>query len=68
MAKPMSEVVTERLRRMAELSKSAPARRGLDYSASAVTARLREMSDVSRLCAKLGDIGRRGRGLGAHSG
>lgn len=59
MTKPTSEIVTERLRRMAELSKSAPPRRGVDYSAAAVTARLREMSDVSKLCAKLVEIGRR---------
>ncbi len=55
-----SETVTQRLRAMAEASRSGPSPmpRGVDMSGPAVTMRLREMSDVSRLCEKLVALGK----------
>jgi hypothetical protein len=61
MAMPTPEQVTARLRRVAELSREAPLRRGVDYSVAAVTARLQELSDLSGLCARLVDLGVSGR-------
>jgi hypothetical protein len=57
MATPTSEQVTARLRSAAELSREAP-RRKLDDTPEAITARLRELSDVSALCLRLVEIGR----------
>jgi hypothetical protein len=55
------EVVTSRLRAMAEMSRSeeSPMPRGVDMSAPSVTLRLREMADVSRLCERLVEVGKR---------
>ena len=53
-----AELVTARLRRLAELSKTAPRTSRLDYGADAVTVRLREMSELSEFCARLVEIGR----------
>jgi hypothetical protein len=61
MKTPTAEVVTQRLRRLAELSRTTAIRSGLDYGVDAVTARLREMSDLSRFCAELVELGRRDR-------
>ena len=48
--------VFERLRVMSELSASqeSPMPRGVDMSPRAVTARLRDMADLSELCRTLG--------------
>jgi hypothetical protein len=54
---PTREQVTARLRLAAQLSMQSRASRGLDYSAEAVTSRLREVAEVSLLCARLVEIG-----------
>jgi hypothetical protein len=63
MAAMTREAVTARLRAMAEASKREPSpmARGVDMSSRSVTSRLREMSDVSALCAKLVGLGARAR-------
>jgi hypothetical protein len=53
-----ADLVTARLRRLAELSKTVPRTPRLDYGAEAVTARLREMSELSQFCARLVELGR----------
>jgi hypothetical protein len=55
-----ADVVTARLRAMSEASRlePSPMRRDVDMSPAALTSRLREMADVSRLCAKLVDLGK----------
>ncbi len=57
MTTPTREQVTARLRLAAQLSMQSRASRGLDYSAEAVTSRLREVAEVSLLCARLVEIG-----------
>ena len=61
MAAMTAEIVTARLRAMSEASRreSSPMPRGVDMSSPGVTLRLHEMADVSRLCEKLVEIGRR---------
>jgi hypothetical protein len=54
---PTPEQVTARLRLAADLSMQARSSRGVDYSAEAVTSRLREVAEVSLLCARLVEIG-----------
>ena len=48
--------VFQRLRRMSELSATEPSPmpRGVDMSARAVAARLREMAELAELCHRLG--------------
>lgn len=60
MATMTAEIVTSRLRAMAEMSRRdvSPMPRGVDMSARSVTVRLREMADVSRLCERLVEIGK----------
>lgn len=60
MATMTAEIVTARLRAMAEMSRREPSPmpRGVDMSARSVTLRLREMADVSRLCERLVEVGR----------
>lgn len=55
-----AEIVTARLRAMAEASarEPSPMVRGVDMSSYAVTLRLREMADVSSLCARLVEVGK----------
>jgi hypothetical protein len=49
--------VTERLRRMAELSRGAEKRPAVDMSPAGIARRLRELSDLANLCFKLMEIG-----------
>lgn len=60
MATMTAEIVTARLHAMAEMSRNeaSPMPRGVDMSARAVTVRLREMADVSKLCERLVQLGR----------
>jgi len=60
MAAMTAEVVTARLRAMSEASRREPSpmRRGVDMSRAALTLRLREMADVSRLCERLVEVGK----------
>jgi hypothetical protein len=55
-----AEIVTARLRAMAEMSRREvpPMVRGVDMSAHGVSRRLREMADVSSLCERLVEVGR----------
>ena len=55
-----SQIVTDRLRAMAAASAAevSPMADRVDMSAAAVTRRLREMADVSRLCERLVALGR----------
>ena len=55
MTRMSPERVLERLRTMSSLSaaQSSPMVRGVDMSPRAVAARLRDMADVSELCAVL---------------
>lgn len=57
MTTPTREEVTARLRLAARLSMQSRPSRGVDYSAEAVTSRLRELAEVSVLCARLVEIG-----------
>lgn len=57
MIPPTAQQVTARLRLAAELSRGATPTHGIDYSRDAVTARLRELAEVSKLCAQLVAIG-----------
>jgi hypothetical protein len=59
-----AELVTRRLRAMAEASRTDPSPmvRGVDMAPAAVTARLHELADVSRLCATLAELGAQPRG------
>ncbi len=50
------DVIGARLRRMAELFNPDAPR--VDMSAQAVTARLQELSDLSKFCNQLGQLGR----------
>jgi len=60
MATMTAEIVTSRLRAMAELSRreASPMLRAVDMSSHSVTLRLREMAEVSRLCERLVALGR----------
>lgn len=64
-----ARTVTERLRAMAAASvaERSPMPDRVDMSPSGVTARLREMADVSRLCDRLVAIGRATLGAAAQS-
>jgi hypothetical protein len=64
MATPTPEQVTARLRLAADLS-GTPLPRGIDDSREAITARLRELSDVSALCMRLVEIGKAARARSA---
>jgi hypothetical protein len=61
MKHPTADEVTERLRRAADLSRDGAPHRGVDYSAAAITTRLRELAELSTLCARLGELGERAR-------
>jgi hypothetical protein len=54
---PTADEVTARLKRAAELSRDGAPSRGVDYSPAAVTLRLRELAELSDLCARLGELG-----------
>ena len=60
MATLTADVVTARLRAMSEASarEPSPMPPGVDMSRAAVTMRLREMAEISRLCAKLVELGK----------
>lgn len=58
---PTAEQVTARLRELARLSAEQPPRPRIDMSAAAISARLRELSQLCDLCARLGELGRASR-------
>lgn len=61
MVRMTPELVFRRLVLMSVLSAREPSRmkRGVDMSGAAVAARLRELAEVSELCAKLATLRRR---------
>ena len=56
-----SRAISERLRRVAELSATHVAPRGVDLSARAISERLRTAAELSALCFRLVEIGRANR-------